>query len=182
MQPCRTRPQTECTIECRGQFEQGKCPGAGNERRVSVRTAVRQVTNVVRRYQDVVVIRTKEQCTQHGQKEHPQSDQGVARPYERHGDEWRDEDNNDHEDVLRRAAVRCPIPCARYRAIESRRDGLRRGRQSRCWSTCRFRVSFSLFQGPSSEVAHLTNAARSWGTLAFAVSAAIIGKDAKRIG
>jgi len=62
----RERSQTECTIECRGQFEQSQCRSAQDERGLSIRAAVGQMANVVRRYQDEVVIRTEEHRTEHG--------------------------------------------------------------------------------------------------------------------
>ncbi len=74
------------------------------------------MTNVVGRYQHVVVVRTEEKSTEHREEEHAQPDRDVACPYETASHDWGDEDHDINEGILlgrkgnRQLSVRAAVP------------------------------------------------------------------------
>lgn len=80
------------------------------------RAAVRQMANVVRRYQHVVVIRPEEKSAEHRKQEHPEADPDVACPYKTRSHDGGDEDHDIHEDILlgrkgnRELSMRTAVP------------------------------------------------------------------------
>src|SRR3984893_19044882 len=64
------------------------------------RSTRRQVSNVIRRYQSVVMIDTKQKRSDHRKHKYPKADCGVMRPHDTGSHQRRDQDDYVDEQVL----------------------------------------------------------------------------------